>query len=60
MNKQQSNNLKEWITAREAARILGMTDRRIRQLIQEGHLMARKKGNLWLIKRDSVYQYERT
>lgn len=60
MSEQQSNNnLKEWITAKEAGRILGMTDRRVRQLINEGRLEARRKGNLWLIKRDSVYKYRR-
>jgi len=52
------NELREWITAKEAARILNVTDRRVRQLIHEGRLEARKKGNLWLVRRDSVYQYK--
>jgi len=53
------NDLSEWITARQAALILGLTSRRVRQIIQEGKLIARKVGNLWLIKRDSVYNYKR-
>ena len=57
MSDGRQDELKEWITAEEAGRILGVSSRRVRQLIGEGKLVARKKGNLWLVSKESVYEY---
>lgn len=55
------DNLSAWLTAEEAARILGLTSRRVRQLIAEGKLEAERKGErMWLIKRESVEAYEQS
>jgi excisionase family DNA binding protein len=39
----------ELVSAKEAARILGVTDRRVRAIIKSGHLPARKIGGGWVI-----------
>jgi excisionase family DNA binding protein len=51
----------DWITAAEAAKILGRTRRRVLQLIHEGKLQARKMTpRLWLVYRKSVEDYKAT
>ena len=52
--------LEGWITTAEAARTLGLTQRRIRQLIEDGELVGQKvSANLWLVKKSSVEAYQR-
>lgn len=46
------------IDASEAARILGVSDRRVRQLIKLGELSARRVGKFWVLSRDEVASYE--
>lgn len=55
-----TNTFVEWITTADAATILRVTQRRVRQLIAEGELEARRVSpNLWMVKRSSVYRYDR-
>jgi excisionase family DNA binding protein len=48
----------DMITVNQAAKIIGVTPGRIRQLIAENHLPATKvgegRGGVWLIKRDDL------
>jgi excisionase family DNA binding protein len=49
-----------WITAPEAARRLGVTDRRVRQLIDEGKLIGYRVGTRQLlVKESSIEEYLR-
>jgi excisionase family DNA binding protein len=48
-----------WITTAEAARKLNITQRRIRQLIDEGDLQARKIANRWFVSEDSLDAFVR-
>ena len=52
------SKLSELITTLEASKILGLTQRRILQAINEGLLEAVKVGGRWLVKRESVYRYQ--
>ena len=51
--------LDDWITAAQAAKILGLKPRRVRQLCEAGTLPARKVTGAWLIQKDAVYRYYR-
>jgi len=42
------------LTVHEAAALLGVSVRRVRQLCEQGRLVARKHGPVWLIDRASV------
>lgn len=56
----EQGKMGNWITTAEAAKILGVTDTRIRQLIYEKRLVARKLSErVWLIDVDSVDEYDR-
>lgn len=46
------------ITAREAAGVLRLSDRRVRQLCASGALDAHRDGLVWLIDRSSVELYQ--
>lgn len=48
------------VTAAEAAKLIDCTDRRIRQLINEGRLTGRLVRNRWLIDAASVEDYRLT
>jgi excisionase family DNA binding protein len=50
----QDDAIPGWITTAEAARKLSMTQRRIRQLIDEGELQARKIANRRFVSEDSL------
>jgi excisionase family DNA binding protein len=47
------------ISAREAASMIGVSDRRVRQLLAEGSLDGRRDGWSWLVDRSSVELYRR-
>jgi len=49
----------EYITSAEAAKILGLTQRRVGQLCNEGELEGEKLARRWFVKRDSVYAYKK-
>ncbi len=47
------------INSTEAADILGLSVRRIRTLIAERHLSARKSGTVWLLNKSEVERLKR-
>jgi excisionase family DNA binding protein len=54
----EGDKLKDWITTAEAGRLLGLTARRIRQLIDEGEIEAQKlTPRMTLVTRASVERY---
>ncbi|MCP4362711.1 MAG: helix-turn-helix domain-containing protein [Chloroflexi bacterium] len=46
------------ISAREAAEILGITQRHVTRLAESGEIVARKLGWQWAIIRQSVLEYK--
>lgn len=49
----------EWMTTKDAADKLGVSDIRIRQFIDEGRLVAQKFGPMWMVSAESVKGFER-
>jgi excisionase family DNA binding protein len=49
----------ELLTVQEAAKILKVIPRRVRQFIQEGRLPANKIGRPWFIKRTDLEAFKR-
>ncbi len=49
----------EYITAAQAARLSGLTDRQIRRLLQNGVIEGVRPGHEWLVKRSVVMEYLR-
>jgi excisionase family DNA binding protein len=49
----------DYVTTREVGRLLGITDRRVRQLIAEGRLPACKLGKVYLIRREDIERVRR-
>jgi excisionase family DNA binding protein len=54
MGPGNSRDLETWLTTREAARRLGVSDRAIRKWIASGRLAATKRGGRWLLDRNHV------
>jgi excisionase family DNA binding protein len=50
-------DLKEFITAEEAARLLGFHVVHVRRMLREGDLKGEKIGKTWLVLRKSVDDY---
>jgi excisionase family DNA binding protein len=46
--------MKDKLTTRQAAEMLGVNDSRIRQLIEAGELEASKFAHMWQVERESV------
>jgi excisionase family DNA binding protein len=54
----QQDALEGWITTAQAAKLLGLTARRVLQLIEEGELVGFKVNpRLWMVKEVSVQAY---
>jgi excisionase family DNA binding protein len=49
--------LDDWITPREAAEMLGVTQHHVRFMARAGTIEGRKFGYAWMIKRASVEAY---
>ena len=47
----------EWLTTSEAAQLSGYHVERIRELIREGRINARKFGPVWAVNRKSLLSY---
>ena len=54
------SNFDDWITAKQASEIIGVTDHQVRYLIRQGKLEAKKFGWAWMINRQSAEDYART
>jgi excisionase family DNA binding protein len=52
--------LDDWITPREAAELLGVTQQQARHLARTGVIQARKFGRAWMMLQSSVEVYART
>ena len=50
-------NLEDWITAKEASYIIGVTDHQVRKLIRQGKIEARRFGWAWMVNRQSAEEY---
>ena len=48
----------EYVTSSEAAKILGITTGRIRQLLIKGTLKGKHFGRVWMVYRRSIERYE--
>lgn len=44
----------EWISPAEAAELLGISDRRIRQLLNSGQLQGQRIGGRWVVSRADI------
>ena len=51
-----SSGMDEWISTSEAAVVLGVTDRRVRQLARGGELAGHRSGGRWQVSRESVLE----
>jgi excisionase family DNA binding protein len=60
VNLPDSVVLADWITPREAAELIRLSQQQVRHLARTGVLEARKWGRGWLIKRTSAEAYART
>ena len=50
-------SLEEYVTAEEAAQMLGYNVQSVRRLVRGGKLRADKRAGVWLIYRDAVRAY---
>jgi excisionase family DNA binding protein len=58
MHRREDIDMGDWITTDKAAKLLGVSRRRVLQLIESGALEATKLNpRLWMIKRESVEEY---
>ena len=49
--------MEEWLTTHEAAVFSGYHVERVRELIREGKVAARKFGPVWQVNRESLSEY---
>lgn len=57
VTREVSAVIKGYVTSNEAAEIANVTPGRIRQLLVEGRLKAKRLGRDWFIKRESIEAY---
>jgi excisionase family DNA binding protein len=55
-----STDLREYVTARQAARLLGVVTDHVYRLIDGGRIIGIRLGHEWLIYVPSVHQYLKT
>ena len=58
-DKQKKGQEMDYYTTGDLAEKLGVTDRRVRQLIDEGKIEAEQFGHIWRISADEVKRYLR-
>lgn len=46
-----------WITVSEASKMLGVSDRRVRDFLLSGRLPAMRLAHIWLIKKEEVIRF---
>ena len=49
--------MEEWLTTHDAARLFGYHVERVRELIRESKIVARKFGPVWQVNRESLSEY---
>lgn len=54
-----SNKQRAYISTKDAAKLLGVSGQRVRDLIKAGRLEAFKIGRDWAVSLDSVQEFER-
>ncbi len=54
-----SNKQRAYISTKDAAKLLGVSGQRVRDLIKAGRLEAFKVGRDWAVSRKSVEEFER-
>lgn len=47
----------EWLTVKDAAKLVEYHPERVRELIREGKIEAHKFGSVWAVKRKSLLHY---
>jgi excisionase family DNA binding protein len=47
----------EYLTAKEAAILLGLNDSRIRQLARESNFVSKRFGRSWMLGKESVLKF---
>jgi len=57
MVSQTSLFLDDWITAQQAAELIGVTPNQVRHLARTEIIEARKFGHVWMINRDEAKAY---
>ena len=50
----------QWLTTKDAAKLVGYHVERIRELVREGRIIARKFGPVWQVSRESLLTYTRS
>ena len=56
---ERMNEVTAWITVKEAADVLDLTQHAVRHLCRTEKLAARRFGKAWMISRESVEHYQR-
>jgi excisionase family DNA binding protein len=54
----ETKELENWLTVREASDESGYAEEYLRKLVRDGELSAIKKGSAWLISRESLMEYK--
>jgi excisionase family DNA binding protein len=47
----------EWVTTREAAKLIGVTDAHVRYLLGKNRITGKKFAGVWMVSRQSVVEY---
>jgi excisionase family DNA binding protein len=48
----------EWITTKEAADLIGVTDAHVRYLLGKGRIQGKKFAGVWMVSRQAVVAYK--
>lgn len=54
---ENSETLMDWITVQEASQLSGYHPERIRELVRDGKVSARKFGFVWMVSKSSLNKY---
>ena len=55
-----SNDLSKYVTAQQAANMLGVDDSNIRHLLLGGRIKGKKLGHVWIVYVPSIEKYNET
>lgn len=54
---ENSETLVDWITVQEASKLSGYHPERVRELVRDGKVSARKFGFVWMVSKSSLEKY---